>query len=107
MIALYPQPTSVSAIRSPEDARCCEGCEERILAAKRELSASTTAVGRRFGARAATLAASRWIERAESATAPQVDGYPNWRRITITVAYQLAANQLLLHGVLVSKGERC
>ena len=107
MIAPYPQPTFVCAILSPEDARCCESCEEQILAAKRELSAFAMAVRRRFGARTAAFAESRWIECAENDTVPLVDGYPNWRRISIAVAYQLAANQLLFHGVPVPKGERC
>lgn len=107
MIAPYPQPSFVSVILIPEMARCCESGEEQILAAKRGLSALTTAVRVRFGTRTATLAASRWTESAESATAPLVNGYPNGRHITMAIAYQVASDQMLLHGGLVSKGERC
>jgi hypothetical protein len=48
------------------------------------------AVRKLYGSAEAARAAEYWIELAESARTPLIDGYPNWRHITIEAAAQLA-----------------
>lgn len=83
------QPPRPTALR-PDDAGYGDECERQFAAAQREMGAFVTAVGELFGRLEAARAAECWIELAESMEAPLVDGYPNWRRITITAVSQLA-----------------
>ncbi|MGD0798591.1 MAG: hypothetical protein ABR910_12800 [Acidobacteriaceae bacterium] len=75
-----------------EDADSIEAGERQFAAATREMGAFTKAAGILFGRRAASRAAEHWLALAENAEAA-ADGYPNWRRITIAAASQLAKGE--------------
>ena len=68
---------------------CCETCESQFVAAKRELSAFVQAVYRSFGRRESLRAAEYWLALVESPRTPLIDGYPNWRNVTIEAADRL------------------
>lgn len=67
-----------------------ERCEQQLTQAMREMGAFMMAVRRLYGSEEAAGAAESWIDLAESAKTPLIDGFPNWRHITIEAAGQLA-----------------
>jgi len=93
MTSTYPLQTSHLMAFSMEHAESDDICERQYATAKREMGAFVRAVGVMFGAAEASRAAQRWLELAESAKAPLIDGYPNWRHITIAAASELAKEQ--------------
>jgi hypothetical protein len=89
MTAQDPMPASFDCVPGLKGVCCCE-CESHIAAAKRELGALVTAVGRIFGDAEADRAAEDWIKLAEDRNIPLVNGYPEWRRLTAAAIEQLA-----------------
>jgi hypothetical protein len=87
--------TSLPTALGLQDAEYREGCERQFAHAMREMGAFVTAVRRLYGSEAAARAAKYWIELAESANAPVIDRLPNWRKITIAAAGQLAKDHFL------------
>jgi|ERR1035437_3805900 hypothetical protein len=87
MIWLDPLQSSLANNFSPEDT---ENCERQFAAARRELAAFVEAIRTRFGSVEAAHAAEYWVRLAESEEVPLVDGYPDWRHITVAAASQLA-----------------
>ena len=70
-------------------------CKRELARAMREMGAFVMAVRKLYGSEDAARAAEYWIERAERAKAPLIDGYLNWRQITIAAADQLAKDRSL------------
>ena len=70
-------------------------CERQLDEARREMGAFVMAVRRLYGETEAARAAEYWIEFAEGEKTPLIDGYPNWRHITIAAAGQLAKGHFL------------
>jgi hypothetical protein len=89
---ISPQRVQTSLPMAPgrEGADSSERCERQFVNAKREMGSFVTAVRKLYGSAEADRAAEYWIELAESTRTPLIDGYPNWRHITIAAAGQLA-----------------
>jgi hypothetical protein len=86
-----PRPIAVSS----EDADSIEMCRRQFAAATREMGAFVKAVHMLFGSVEAAQASEFWVELAEREEMPLVDGYPNWRHITVAAASQLAQRRFL------------
>jgi hypothetical protein len=87
-----PQPaeTSLPMALGLQDSDDRERCERQFANAKRELGAFAMAVRMLYGEAEAARATEHWIELAESPKTPLIDGYPNWRHVTIAAASELA-----------------
>lgn len=82
--------TQHSIVLNSQETKHSEMFELQFADAQRELEAFVMAAAELFGKMEAASAAEYWIQLAESMEAPLVDGYPNWRHITIAAASQLA-----------------
>jgi hypothetical protein len=89
--------TSLPTAISPQGADGRESCERQVTHAMREMGAFVMAVRKLYGSEEAAHAAERWVELAENADVPLIDGYPTWRHITIAAAGQIAKDRLLAH----------
>jgi hypothetical protein len=95
MSSTQPEQTSLPTAIGLQGADDWQACEWQFAHAKREMGAFITAVRRIYGEVEAARAAEYWIEFAESEKTPLIDGYPNWRHITIEAAGQLAKDHFL------------
>jgi hypothetical protein len=93
MISLQLTETLFEEDLRPNAANCSEECRRELAAAERELGAFLMAVRTLFGNGEASRAAEDWIELVEQTEAPCVDGFPNWRCITIAAANRLATRR--------------
>jgi len=87
MIGLDQIESSFADSLSPEDAG---NCARQFAAAQREMGAFVGAIRRLYEEADAMHAAECWIRLAESEEVPLVDGYPDWRHITVMAASQVA-----------------
>jgi len=94
MTTLLPVQASPSVFLDHEVVRCCDTCQEQIEAAALELGAYATAVRELFGKKEAARAAEDWIEVTERAETPLVEGYPNWREVTVAAASKLSIRRI-------------
>src|ERR1700679_3886724 len=94
MITLLPVQDSPSVFVDTEVVHCCEACREQIEVATREMGAYATAVHELFGKKEAASAAEEWIEAVERVMTPLIEGYPNWRQVTVTAASKLSIRHI-------------
>ena len=94
MTTLLPVQASPSVFLDHEVVRCCDTCQEQIEAAALELGAYATAVRELFGKKEAARAAEDWIEVTERAETPLVEGYPNWREVTVAATSKLSIRRI-------------
>ena len=94
MVTLLPVQDSPSVGLHPEAVHCCERCRKQIETATREMAAYAMVVHQLFGKRAAARAVEEWIEAVERVTTPLIDGYPNWRQVTVAAASKLSIRRI-------------
>jgi hypothetical protein len=69
---------------------CVELAAELLPDAEKELAAFTHAVYELFGSEQARQSVEGWLEDLESMDLPTAGAIPDWRRVTIAAAIQLA-----------------
>jgi hypothetical protein len=95
MVSQHPLQTLFEVPSITGRASCCAKCRDEVIAAEKEMGAFVIAVRDLYGKLEASRAAEDWVELAEDIEGPLIDGYPNWRHITVAAASQLAKRRTL------------